>query len=144
MIFACVVNAWFLDVLFVVFFFYFYLSYTFGWSPSVFLGKKMLTESIELQICRTLTAQEFIANARQSSGEKQMNIVTCKKEESIKEIIFKLDAEKRQRIYVVDEQGNLDGLITLRDIIAKLVYEPPGYFGDFFNGVFPLPQNSRV
>uniref|UniRef100_A0A0E0N6X1 CBS domain-containing protein n=1 Tax=Oryza rufipogon TaxID=4529 RepID=A0A0E0N6X1_ORYRU len=92
----------------------------------------------------TLTAQEFIANARQSSGEKQMNIVTCKKEESIKEIIFKLDAEKRQRIYVVDEQGNLDGLITLRDIIAKLVYEPPGYFGDFFNGVFPLPQNSRV
>jgi hypothetical protein len=56
----------------------------------------------------------------------------------------KLDAEKRQRIYVVDEQGNLDGLITLRDIIAKLVYEPPGYFGDFFNGVFPLPQNSRV
>lgn len=103
-----------------------------------------MTESIELQICRTLTAQEFIANARQSSGEKQMNIVTCKKEESIKEIIFKLDAEKRQRIYVVDEQGNLDGLITLRDIIAKLVYEPPGYFGDFFNGVFPLPQNSRV
>ncbi|KAG8078901.1 hypothetical protein GUJ93_ZPchr0007g5521 [Zizania palustris] len=26
-----------------------------------------------------------------------------------------LDAEKRKRIYVVDEQGNLDGLITLRD-----------------------------
>jgi hypothetical protein len=25
-----------------------------------------------------------------------------------------------------------------------LVYEPPGYFGDFFNGVIPLPSNSRV
>uniref|UniRef100_A0A0E0CCA8 CBS domain-containing protein n=1 Tax=Oryza meridionalis TaxID=40149 RepID=A0A0E0CCA8_9ORYZ len=106
--------------------------------------KHLLASSDANRDYRTLTAQEFIANARQSSGEKQMNIVTCKKEESIKEIIFKLDAEKRQRIYVVDEQGNLDGLITLRDIIAKLVYEPPGYFGDFFNGVFPLPQNSRV
>uniref|UniRef100_A0A0E0JSX5 CBS domain-containing protein n=1 Tax=Oryza punctata TaxID=4537 RepID=A0A0E0JSX5_ORYPU len=106
--------------------------------------KHLLASSDANRDYRTLTAQEFIANARQSSGERQMNIVTCKKEESIKETIFKLDAEKRQRIYVVDEQGNLDGLITLRDIIAKLVYEPPGYFGDFFNGVFPLPQNSRV
>ncbi|KAF0927787.1 hypothetical protein E2562_036207 [Oryza meyeriana var. granulata] len=106
--------------------------------------KHLLAASDTNRDYRTLTAQEFIANARQSSGERQMNIITCKREESIKDIILKLDAEKRQRIYVVDEQGNLDGLITLRDIIAKLVYEPPGYFGDFFNGVFPLPQNSRV
>ena len=93
---------------------------------------------------RTLTAREFIASARQSSGEKQMSIITCTREDNMKEIILKLDAEKRQRIYVVDGEGNLDGLITLRDIIAKLVYEPPGYFGDFFNGVIPMPQNSRV
>jgi hypothetical protein len=46
---------------------------------------------------------------------------------------MKLDAGKRQRIYVINEEGNLHGLITLRDIIAKLVHEPPGYFGDFFN-----------
>uniref|UniRef100_A0A0D9V9M7 CBS domain-containing protein n=1 Tax=Leersia perrieri TaxID=77586 RepID=A0A0D9V9M7_9ORYZ len=106
--------------------------------------KHLLATSDGNRDYRTLTAQDFIASARQSSGERQMNIVTCKKEESIKGIILKLDAEKRQRIYVVDDQENLDGLITLRDIIAKLVYEPPGYFGDFFNGVFPLPQNSRV
>ncbi|EEE55908.1 hypothetical protein OsJ_04579 [Oryza sativa Japonica Group] len=64
--------------------------------------KHLLASSDANRDYRTLTAQEFIANARQSSGEKQMNIVTCKKEESIKEIIFKLDAEKRQRIYVVE------------------------------------------
>jgi CBS-domain-containing membrane protein len=97
-----------------------------------------------LDKCRTLTAKEFIANARQSSGEKQMSIITCTKEDTVKDIILRLDAEKRQRVYVVNEEGNLDGLITLRDIIAKLVYEPPGYFGDFFNGVIPMPQNSRV
>ncbi|KAG8054163.1 hypothetical protein GUJ93_ZPchr0001g30631 [Zizania palustris] len=106
--------------------------------------KHLLTASEANREYRTLTAKEFIANARQSSGERQMNIITCKRDDSVKDIILKLDAEKRQRIYVVDEQGNLDGLITLRDIIAKLVYEPPGYFGDFFNGVIPLPQNSRV
>ncbi|KAL5220801.1 hypothetical protein ABZP36_025514 [Zizania latifolia] len=89
--------------------------------------KHLLTASEPSSECRTLTAKEFIANARQSSGERQMNIITCKREDSVKDIILKLDAEKRQRIYVVDEQGNLDGLITLRDIIAKLVYEPPGY-----------------
>jgi CBS domain-containing protein len=73
-----------------------------------------------------------------------MSIITCTKEDTVKDIILRLDAEKRQRVYVVNEEGNLDGLITLRDIIAKLVYEPPGYFGDFFNGVIPMPQNSRV
>ncbi|KAL6613913.1 hypothetical protein ACP70R_036183 [Stipagrostis hirtigluma subsp. patula] len=106
--------------------------------------KHLLTASETNRDYRTLTAKEFIANARQSSGEKQMTIITCKREDSVKDIILKLDTEKRQRIYVVNEEGNLDGLITLRDIIAKLVYEPPGYFGDFFNGVIPLPQNSRV
>ena len=98
----------------------------------------------EFTTCRTLKAKEFIANARQSSGERQMSIITCSRGDSVKDIILKLDAEKRQRIYVINDEGNLDGLITLRDIIAKLVYEPPGYFGDFFNGVIPLPQNSRV
>uniref|UniRef100_A0A0A8ZL27 CBS domain-containing protein n=1 Tax=Arundo donax TaxID=35708 RepID=A0A0A8ZL27_ARUDO len=106
--------------------------------------KHLLTASETNRDYRTLTAKEFIANARQSSGERQMIIITCKRGDTVKDIILKLDAEKRQRIYVIDEEGNLDGLITLRDIIAKLVYEPPGYFGDFFNGVIPLPQNSRV
>ncbi|KAF8648603.1 hypothetical protein HU200_064647 [Digitaria exilis] len=106
--------------------------------------KHLLTASEANRDYRTLTAKEFITNARQSSGERQISIITCSRGDSVKEIISKLDAEKRQRIYVINEEGNLDGLITLRDIIAKLVYEPPGYFGDFFNGVIPLPQNSRV
>lgn len=62
----------------------------------------------------------------------------------MKELINLLDSEKIHRIYVVDDYGNLDGVITLRDIISKLVHEPHGYFGDFFDGVLPLPQNSRV
>jgi len=55
-----------------------------------------------------------------------------------------LDKEQIHRVYVVDDDGNLEGLITLRDIISRLVHEPHGYFGDFFDGVLPLPANSRV
>lgn len=71
-------------------------------------------------------------------------MITCKKSDTMKELIMTLDSEKIHRIYVVDDDGNLEGVITLRDIISRLVHEPRGYFGDFFDGVLPLPQNSRV
>lgn len=71
-------------------------------------------------------------------------MITCKSNQTIKELILMLDSHKIQRIYVVDDGENLQGVITLRDIISKLVHEPRGYFGDFFDGVLPLPQNSRV
>lgn len=62
----------------------------------------------------------------------------------MKDLILKLDAETSNRVYIVDDNGNLEGVVTLRDIISKLVHEPPGYFGDFFDGMMPLPANSRV
>jgi len=71
-------------------------------------------------------------------------VIACTKNHTLKELILMLDAEKIHRIYVVDDFGNLEGLITLRDIIARLVHEPSGYFGDFFDGVMPLPENYRV
>lgn len=72
------------------------------------------------------------------------SMITCKSDQTIKELILMLDSQKVHRIYVVDDGGNLQGVVTLRDIISKLVHEPRGYFGDFFDGVLPLPQNSRV
>ena len=71
-------------------------------------------------------------------------MITCKSDNTIKEMIFLLDSKKIHRAYVVDDDGNLEGVITLRDIISRLVHEPRGYFGDFFDGVLPLPENSRV
>jgi len=70
--------------------------------------------------------------------------ITCKRDCTVKELIQLLDKEQIHRVYVVDDDGNLEGLITLRDIISRLVHEPHGYFGDFFDGVLPLPANSRV
>lgn len=72
------------------------------------------------------------------------SMVTCKRTDTLKDVIMKLDSMEIQRIYIVDDSGDVQGVITLRDIISKLVHEPRGYFGDFFDGVLPLPANSRV
>jgi hypothetical protein len=49
-------------------------------------------------------------------------------------------ADKREGIYVVNGEGNLDGLIMRGHIIAKLVYELLWYF----NGAIPLSQNNML
>lgn len=99
---------------------------------------------------RGITVKDFLTEVR-SYLEKNKNAspmlneyVTCKKDCTIKELIQLLDQEKIHRVYVVDDDGDLQGLITLRDIISRLVHEPRGYFGDFFDGVLPLPANTRV
>ncbi|XP_009766473.1 SNF1-related protein kinase regulatory subunit gamma-1-like [Nicotiana tabacum] len=99
---------------------------------------------------RSITAKNFLTSV-QSYLEKHekhspylSSMVTCRRDNSLKEVIMKLDSMKIHRIYVVDDKGNLEGVLTLRDIISKLVHEPRGYFGDFFDGVLPLPANSRV
>ncbi|KAI3919598.1 hypothetical protein MKX01_018421 [Papaver californicum] len=82
---------------------------------------------------RSISAKNFLTAVRNHLKEQQ---------EVYQYVILKLDSEKINRIYVVDEDENLEGVISLRDIISKLVHEPRGYFGDFFDGVVPLPRNS--
>lgn len=99
---------------------------------------------------RSITTRNFLTAVRSYLKEHCENspmvsgLVTCTSDHTVKELIQKLDSEKIHRIYVVDNDGNLEGVITLRDIISRLVHEPRGYFGDFFDGVLPLPQSSRV
>ncbi|KAG0491106.1 hypothetical protein HPP92_007969 [Vanilla planifolia] len=99
---------------------------------------------------RSITAKNFLSAVRAYLGEHQetsphlQGVITCKRTDTLEDIILKLDSKKIHRIYVVDDNGSLEGVITLRDIISKLVHEPHGYFGDFFDGVVPLPANSRV
>jgi CBS domain-containing protein len=101
-------------------------------------------------IHRTIAAKDFLTAVRHHLQEQQEvspflhDVITCKRDDAIKDIILKLDSVKIHRIYVVDDKGNAEGVITLRDIISKLVHEPRHYFGDFFDGVVPLPANSTV
>ncbi|KAF3436877.1 hypothetical protein FNV43_RR19630 [Rhamnella rubrinervis] len=99
---------------------------------------------------RSITAKNFLTAVRNHLEKHKENspllgeMITCKKDHTIKELILMLDAKKIHRVYVVADNGDLEGVITLRDIISRLVHEPRGYFGDFFDGVLPLPVNSRV
>lgn len=99
---------------------------------------------------RSITTRHFLTAVRSYLEERHKEspllsgMITCRRNDTLKEIIAKLDSMKIHRIYVADEGGNLEGVITLRDIISKLVHEPRGYFGDFFDGVLPLPADSRV
>ncbi|KAI3842460.1 hypothetical protein MKX03_035067 [Papaver bracteatum] len=97
---------------------------------------------------RSITAKSFLTAVRNHLKEQHeaspmlQGMITCRKDDTIKDVILKLDSEKIHRIYVVDADENLEGVISLRDIISKLVHEPRNYFGDFFDGVVPLPRNS--
>ncbi|KAK4414137.1 SNF1-related protein kinase regulatory subunit gamma-1 [Sesamum alatum] len=99
---------------------------------------------------RSITARNFLTAVTSYPEEHQneppmtSGMVMCRRDDTLKQVIMKLDSVKIQRIYVVDDGGNLEGVITLRDIISRLVHEPRGYFGDFFDGVLPQPANSRV
>ncbi|GMH31480.1 hypothetical protein Nepgr_033323 [Nepenthes gracilis] len=91
---------------------------------------------------RSITAKDFLVTARRYREEHDEelpshSIVTCKRDVTLKEAILTLDSKKIHRIYLVDDDGDLQGVITLRDIISRLVRETRGYLGDFFDGFSP-------
>lgn len=98
----------------------------------------------------SVTAKDFLTAVRahlhikKDSSSVLGGVIACQTNDTIENIILKLDNAKIQRIYVVNGEGDLEGVVTLRDIISKFVQEPPGYFGDFFYGVVPSPRNSTV
>ncbi|KAE8688934.1 SNF1-related protein kinase regulatory subunit gamma-1 [Hibiscus syriacus] len=92
---------------------------------------------------RSITTKNFLIAVKKHLEEHDTRspmlsgMITCTRDQTVKELIQTLDMVKIQRLYVVDDSGNLEGVVTLRDIISKLVYEPPGYFGDFFDAMLP-------
>jgi CBS-domain-containing membrane protein len=84
-----------------------------------------------------LTVLEFmqtIADVEAQTGTSPP--VTCAKTDSLGKVIETLASKNQYRIYVVDETTRLMGVITLRDIIACFVSEPPGFFDGYFGGAF--------
>ncbi|KAG6555826.1 hypothetical protein Mapa_002466 [Marchantia paleacea] len=97
-----------------------------------------------------LTTGKFLAAVRKHLQERKESspllrpILTCHPNETLKGSIIKLDEAKVHRIYVVDDNEDLIGVITLRDIISTFVEEPLGYFGTFFDGVVPASPRYPV
>ncbi|CAI5974235.1 unnamed protein product [Closterium sp. NIES-65] len=93
--------------------------------------------------CRSLTVAQFleIAKGRGSStgliSPAAIPPTRCRANTPLRRVMHALQAARVHRVYVTDEVGELQGVVTLRDIIGKFVVEPPDYFGDFFGGVVP-------
>ena len=68
--------------------------------------------------------------------------VTCVKSDSLGKVVQTLASKNLYRIYVVDETTRLRGVITLRDIIACFVSEPPDFFDGYFGGAFKEAFNK--
>lgn len=94
---------------------------------------------------RSLTVKDFLEATRayleRTANKSDMpllsSVVTCKTDEATREVILKLDKHHIHRVYVVDDSGNLEGVVTMRDLISKFVVEPVDYFGEFFAGWAP-------
>lgn len=54
---------------------------------------------------------------------KLHKVLTCKQEESVKEIARKLKEGKERRIFVVDSKEKLIGIITTTDLVYKALGE---------------------
>lgn len=70
----------------------------------------------ELQTCLPLTALEFTEKA---SG-KEREMVSCTVDTTMEEAVEKVVTRGVHRVWVVDQQGLLQGVISLTDIIRSI------------------------
>lgn len=82
---------------------------------------------------RQLTVLDFLRTIVSTTGSSvMMPPVTCKYDTSLADLIEVLAEKEIHRIYLVNEQDELLGVITLRDVISCFVSEPENYFEDYF------------
>ncbi|KAG0490592.1 hypothetical protein HPP92_007455 [Vanilla planifolia] len=84
---------------------------------------------------RKLTVMDFIKavdSANHESGRPSaMQPLTCSRDVCLGSVIDRLASSSTHRIYVV-EGDDVVGVVTLRDVISCFIFEPPGYFEDYF------------
>lgn len=62
--------------------------------------------------------------------------MTCKADSTLGDVIDALASRAVHRIYVVGDDEEVVGVITLRDVISCFIYEPPRFLENFFG--FPV------
>lgn len=70
----------------------------------------------------TISTSQNIGNA--------VPAITCNLESTLGNVIETLASKSVHRIYVAGQEGEVVGVITLRDVISCFIYEPPNHFDD--------------
>lgn len=84
---------------------------------------------------RNLTVKEFVDTIVSSAQEvgKVSPPITCKLDSTLGSIIHTLASNLVHRIYVVgDDENEVVGVITLRDVISCFIFEPPNHFDNYY------------
>jgi len=93
---------------------------------------------------RHLTVMDFMkTKASMTLGEctPVMSLLTCSPHTSLGTVIDSLASRCTHRIYVVEgDECAVTGVVTLRDVISCFIYEPPGYFDNYFGGASAVKE----
>lgn len=78
---------------------------------------------------RQLTVSDFMRTVTSRSP------ITCKLDSTLGNVIHSLASNSGHRVYVVsnEEENEVVGVITLRDVISCFIFEPPNHFDNYFN-----------
>ncbi|KNA25535.1 hypothetical protein SOVF_003620 [Spinacia oleracea] len=82
---------------------------------------------------RHLTVNDFMKTVTSMCQEagRIMPPITCKSDTTLGDVIHSLASKSVHRIYVVAEEDEVIGVITLRDVISCFIYEPPNYYDEY-------------
>lgn len=79
---------------------------------------------------------DFIKIKTSMNSEEDTSLaspVACSPDTCLGSVIDKLTSKYTHRIYVVEgDEREVIGVVTLRDVISCFIYEPPGYFDNYF------------
>lgn len=76
---------------------------------------------------RNLSVRDFTNTISESQG-RQILPITCNLQSTLGDVIESLASKSVHRVYVVDDEGEVVGVITLRDVISCFIFEPPNHF----------------
>lgn len=117
-----------------------------GGLPVVEGSKKKIVGNVSIRDIRHLLLKhELFSNFRQLTVKEFMNTVSteahgilnspkvCNLDSTLSSVINTLSSASIHRIYVVDDdEDEVVGVITLRDVIACFIFEPPNHFDSYF------------
>ncbi|XP_031505544.1 SNF1-related protein kinase regulatory subunit gamma-1-like [Nymphaea colorata] len=85
---------------------------------------------------RQLTVTDFmdtIASITETEGANaaMKPAVTCRVDTTLGSVIETLATRHIHRVYVVNDEDEVTGVVTLRDVISCFIYEPPNHFDNY-------------
>ncbi|OIW16903.1 hypothetical protein TanjilG_01768 [Lupinus angustifolius] len=83
---------------------------------------------------RKLTVMDFMSEiaSLNRDSRKVTRPITCKPDSTLQSVINNLASQSIHRIYAVNEQEEVIGVITLRDVISSFITEPSYHFDDYY------------